>query len=62
MKYIVHYDCIENPRKLCPICPSTDVKTADDLETPTEQSSSIAQKKRSNEYTGIKLRSLSMLR
>ncbi|PKY61112.1 hypothetical protein RhiirA4_521068, partial [Rhizophagus irregularis] len=37
-KHIVHYNCIDNPRKLCPICPSTDMEI-DDLETPTEQSS-----------------------
>ncbi|RGB24099.1 hypothetical protein C1646_773560 [Rhizophagus diaphanus] len=42
-KYIVHYNCINNPRKLCPICPLTDMKI-DDLETPTEQSSSTVQK------------------
>ena len=23
-KHIVHYHCIDNPRKLCPICPSTE--------------------------------------
>ncbi|CAB4374648.1 unnamed protein product [Rhizophagus irregularis] len=48
-KHIVHYNCIDNPRKLCPICPSTDMEI-DDLETPTEQSSSTAQKKRSSEF------------
>ena len=41
-KHIVHYDCIDNPRKLCPICPSTDM-VAD------AQESSTAQKKRSRE-------------
>ena len=48
-KHIVHYNCIDNPRKLCPICPSTDDMETDDLETPTEQSLSTAHKKCSNE-------------
>lgn len=52
-KHIVHYNCIDNPRKLCPICPSTDMEI-DDLETPTEQSSSTAQKKRSSEFASEK--------
>jgi hypothetical protein len=43
----VHYDCIDNPRKLCPLCSSIDMEI-DDFETPGEQSSSTAQKKRSN--------------
>jgi hypothetical protein len=44
-KHIVHYDCIENPRKLCHICPSVE-----DLELfPVEQASRTAQKKRSRE-------------
>ena len=30
-KHIVHYYCIDNPRKLCPICPSTDMEI-DNLE------------------------------
>src|SRR5436305_1769115 len=47
-KHIIHYNCIDNPRKLCPICPSSDMEI-DDLETPTEQSSSTAQKKRTRE-------------
>lgn len=25
----MHYACIDNPRKLCPICPSTDEIDAD---------------------------------
>ncbi|CAB4384263.1 unnamed protein product [Rhizophagus irregularis] len=52
-KHIVHYNCIDNPRKLCPICPSTDMEI-DDLETLTEQSSSTAQKKRSSEFASEK--------
>jgi hypothetical protein len=33
-KHIVHYACIDNPHKLCPICPSTeeiDVDVDDDV-------------------------------
>ncbi|CAB4381312.1 unnamed protein product [Rhizophagus irregularis] len=52
-KHIVHYNCIDNPRKLCPICASADMEI-DDLETPTEQSSSTAQKKRSSEFASEK--------
>ncbi|RIA97628.1 hypothetical protein C1645_732334 [Glomus cerebriforme] len=52
-RHIVHYNCIDNSRKLCPICPSTDMEI-DDLETPTEQSSSTAQKKRSSEFASEK--------
>ena len=52
-KHIVHYACIDNPRKLCPICPSTDMEI-DNLETPTEQNSSTAQKKRSSEFASEK--------
>ncbi|PKK61377.1 hypothetical protein RhiirC2_718465 [Rhizophagus irregularis] len=43
-KHIIHYNCINNPQKLCPICPSSDMEI-DDLKTPTEQSSNTAQKK-----------------
>ncbi|GBC19226.2 hypothetical protein GLOIN_2v1734374 [Rhizophagus irregularis DAOM 181602=DAOM 197198] len=52
-KHIVHYNCIDNPRKLCPICASANMEI-DDLETPTEQSSSTAQKKRSSEFASEK--------
>src|SRR5204863_3953501 len=30
-KHIVHYYCINNPCKLCPICPSTDANVNDDV-------------------------------
>jgi len=50
-KHAVHFDCIDDPRKKCPTCPS-----ADDLETipirnpiSVEQASSTTQKKRPNE-------------
>ncbi|UZO24851.1 uncharacterized protein OCT59_017145 [Rhizophagus irregularis] len=52
-KHIVHYNCIDNPRKLCPICPSTDMEI-DDLETPTKQSSNTAQKKCFSEFASEK--------
>ncbi|CAG8831987.1 30128_t:CDS:1, partial [Racocetra persica] len=25
-KHIIHYNCIDNPQKLCPICPPTDME------------------------------------
>ncbi|CAG8712902.1 12295_t:CDS:1, partial [Dentiscutata erythropus] len=28
-KHIIHYNCIDNPQKLCPICPPTDMKIDD---------------------------------
>ncbi|CAB4429396.1 unnamed protein product [Rhizophagus irregularis] len=43
-KHIIHYNCINNPQKLCPICPSSNMEI-DDLKTLTEQSSNTAQKK-----------------
>ncbi|PKC66411.1 hypothetical protein RhiirA1_512203 [Rhizophagus irregularis] len=54
-KHIVHYDCINDPRKLCPICPSTNATETDDMETDDDdmvtnnletQSLSTTQKKR----------------
>lgn len=42
-KHVVHYDCIDNPRKKCPTCP------AEDLEMfPVEQASSTAHKRTSD--------------
>jgi flagellar hook-basal body complex protein FliE len=54
-KHIVHYNCIDNPRKLCPICPSTNDMETDDMETDDDdmvtnnsetQGSSTTQNKR----------------
>ncbi|CAG8723309.1 18218_t:CDS:2, partial [Gigaspora rosea] len=28
-KHIIHYNCIDNPQKLCPICPPTDMEIDD---------------------------------
>ncbi|RIA79516.1 hypothetical protein C1645_840506 [Glomus cerebriforme] len=53
--HIIHYNCIDNPQKLCPICPSTNVMETDDMETDDDkivtnnlktQSSSTTQNKR----------------
>src|SRR2546421_3475167 len=55
-KHIVHYNCIDNPRKLCPICPSTDMEPEemeiddDDMVTDAQESSST-QKKRTRKST-----------
>ncbi|GES83083.1 hypothetical protein GLOIN_2v1511284 [Rhizophagus clarus] len=57
-KHIVHYNCIDNPRKLCPICPSTNDTETDDMETDDDetvtnnfeiQGSSTTQNKRTME-------------
>ncbi|PKY29463.1 hypothetical protein RhiirB3_530512 [Rhizophagus irregularis] len=44
-KHIVHYNCIDNPGKLCPICSSTDMEIDDDDMVGVTQESSTAQKK-----------------
>ncbi|CAG8555273.1 16875_t:CDS:1, partial [Funneliformis caledonium] len=36
-KHIVHYNCINNPQKLCPICPSANVTETDDMETDDDE-------------------------
>ncbi|RGB36487.1 hypothetical protein C1646_666917 [Rhizophagus diaphanus] len=61
-KHIVYYNCINNPRKLCPICPSTDMKLEemeiDDNDMVTDvQESSFTQKKRTWESTAKKFSS-----
>ncbi|CAG8797315.1 31453_t:CDS:2 [Gigaspora margarita] len=48
-KHIVHYNCIDNPRKLCPICPSTGMEIDDDIIVTDTQKSSTTQKKHSRE-------------
>ncbi len=35
--HIVHYNYINNPRKLCPICPSANVTKTDDMETDDDE-------------------------
>ena len=49
-KHIVHYDCIDNSRKLCPICPSTEEIDADvdDDVNEIQSSSNSMNKKRVN--------------
>ena len=36
-KHIVHYNCIDNSRKLCPICPSTNDTVTDNMETDDDE-------------------------
>ncbi|RIB28845.1 hypothetical protein C2G38_2137116 [Gigaspora rosea] len=48
-KHIIHYNCIDNPQKLCPICPPTDMEIDDGVIVTSTQESSTAQKKRSRE-------------
>ena len=49
-KHIVHYNCIDNPRKLCPICPSTDMEPEEEEEMSVdgEEQPDTSSKKRSN--------------
>ncbi|PKK63298.1 hypothetical protein RhiirC2_717073 [Rhizophagus irregularis] len=44
-KHIVHYNYTNNPQKLCPICPSTDIEIDDDDMVADAQELSTAQKK-----------------
>ncbi|CAB4381216.1 unnamed protein product [Rhizophagus irregularis] len=44
-KHIIHYNCINNPGKLCPICPSTDMEIDDDDIVAVAQELSTVQKK-----------------
>ncbi|CAG8558969.1 22605_t:CDS:2 [Gigaspora margarita] len=50
-KHIVHYNCIDNPQKLCPICPSTDMELEEEEEMSSdgEKQTDTSSKKRFNE-------------
>ncbi|GBC50845.1 uncharacterized protein OCT59_022625 [Rhizophagus irregularis] len=51
-KHIVHYACIDNPRKLCPVCPSTDMESEEEeMDVDGEEQPDTSSKKRSNEGT-----------
>ncbi|RIA86439.1 hypothetical protein C1645_740863 [Glomus cerebriforme] len=45
-KHIVHYDCIDNPRKKCPTCPGEVLESI-----PEEEASSTAQRKRTSDLS-----------
>ncbi|KAF0413850.1 hypothetical protein F8M41_007713 [Gigaspora margarita] len=49
--HVIHYNCIDNPQKLCPICPSTDMEIDDGVIVTNSQESSTAQKKCSSGST-----------
>jgi hypothetical protein len=44
-KHIVHYDCIDDPRKLCPICPSTDMEPEEEMDVDGEEQPDTSSKK-----------------
>ncbi|CAG8577096.1 8199_t:CDS:2, partial [Racocetra fulgida] len=50
-KHIIHYNCIDNPQKLCPICPSTDMEPEEEEEmsVDSEEQPDTSSKNRSNE-------------
>ncbi|PKK58253.1 hypothetical protein RhiirC2_796609 [Rhizophagus irregularis] len=51
-KHIVHYACIDNPRKLCPVCPSTDMESEEEeMDVDGEEQPNTSSKKCSNEGT-----------
>ncbi|CAG8513771.1 16200_t:CDS:2, partial [Dentiscutata erythropus] len=54
-KHIIHYNCIDNPQKLCSICPSTNIELEEEEEMSVdgEEQPDTSSKKRSNEGTDI---------
>ncbi|KAF0552244.1 hypothetical protein F8M41_022204 [Gigaspora margarita] len=50
-KHIIHYNCIDNPRKLCPICPLTDMEPEEEEEMSVDgkKQTDTSSKKRFNE-------------
>ncbi|CAG8705822.1 6007_t:CDS:1 [Cetraspora pellucida] len=54
-KHIIHYNCIDNPQKLCPICPSTNMEPEEEEEMSVdgEEQPDTSSKKRSNEGTDV---------
>ncbi|PKY47485.1 hypothetical protein RhiirA4_462686 [Rhizophagus irregularis] len=50
-KHIVHYKCIDNSRKLYPICPSTDMELEEEVEMDVDgkEQPDTSSKKRTNE-------------
>ncbi|CAG8534296.1 4724_t:CDS:2, partial [Scutellospora calospora] len=54
-KHIIHYNCIDNQQKLCPICPSTNMELEEEEEMSIdgEEQPNTSSKKRSNEGTDV---------
>ncbi|CAG8685132.1 2896_t:CDS:2, partial [Scutellospora calospora] len=54
-KYIIHYNCIDDPQKLCPICLSTNMESEEEEEMSVdgEEQPDTSSKKRSNEGTNV---------
>ncbi|CAB4445125.1 unnamed protein product [Rhizophagus irregularis] len=55
-KHIVHYKCIDNPRKLYPKCPSTDIELEEEVEMDVDglEQPDTSSKKRTNEDMNAK--------
>src|ERR1043165_5536192 len=49
----MHYECIDNPRKLCPVCSSTDMEPEEEMDVDGEEQPDTSSKKRSNEDTDV---------
>ncbi|GBB94429.1 hypothetical protein RclHR1_23520004 [Rhizophagus clarus] len=47
-KHIIHYNCIDNLRKLCPVCPSADMEPEEKMDVDSEKESDTSSKKCSN--------------
>ncbi|CAG8790628.1 18447_t:CDS:1 [Gigaspora margarita] len=56
-KHIIHYNCIDNSRKLCPICPPTDMELEEEEEMSIdgEEQPNASSKKRSNKGMDVNL-------
>ncbi|GES82546.1 hypothetical protein GLOIN_2v1843153 [Rhizophagus clarus] len=52
-KHIIHYNCIDNSRKLCTVCPSTDMELEEEMDVDGEKEPDTSSKKCSNEDTDI---------
>ncbi|CAG8562052.1 8179_t:CDS:2 [Scutellospora calospora] len=54
-KHIIHYNCINNLQKLCPICPSTNIEPEEEEEMSVngKEQSDTSSKKRSNESMDV---------
>ncbi|KAF0555750.1 hypothetical protein F8M41_016747 [Gigaspora margarita] len=50
-KHTIYYNCIDNPRKLCPICPSTDMEPEEkeEMSVDSEKQTNTSSKKHFNE-------------
>ncbi|GET03042.1 hypothetical protein GLOIN_2v1769762 [Rhizophagus clarus] len=52
-KHIIHYNCIDNSRKLCPVCLSTDMELEEEMDVDGEEEPDTSSKKCSNKDTDV---------